>query len=36
MTERLDRIEANLEVLSDRVGQLAKEVSELRQEKVNR
>ncbi len=31
MTERLDRIEANLELLSDRVGQLAQEVSELRQ-----
>lgn len=31
MTERLDRIEANLEVLSDRVGQLAIEVSDLRQ-----
>jgi len=31
VTERLNRIEANLEVLSDRVGQLAQEVSDLRQ-----
>lgn len=30
MTERLDRIESNLEVLGDRVGQLAQEVSDLR------
>jgi uncharacterized coiled-coil DUF342 family protein len=31
VTERLDRIEVNLEVLSDRVGQLAQEVSDLRE-----
>ena len=30
MTERLDRIETNLEILGDRVGQLAQEVSDLR------